>query len=72
MATLQGRYATMSVLHPKLHIMKHELETELLKFPKGRNDDLIDALSIAIYATQTNIIKRNSGSFRIDMSQYYA
>ena len=44
-STLQPRYATLSVFHKKFHDKTSELETELMKFPNGKHDDLIDSLS---------------------------
>lgn len=39
---LQPRYSSQSILHSAF--MK-DLEAELLKFPNGKHDDMIDALS---------------------------
>lgn len=44
---LQPRYETGSIFHPdrKLNPMTDFLEDELKRFPRGRNDDMIDALA---------------------------
>lgn len=45
-STLQARYSNASVFH-----LKHkcsELESELIKFPTGKHDDIIDALAGAV------------------------
>jgi phage terminase large subunit-like protein len=47
---LQPRYASHSILHSAF--MK-DLEAELLKFPNGKHDDMIDALSGCIQMFQT-------------------
>jgi len=49
---LQPRYASHSVLHSNTMM---ELEAELLKFPNGKHDDIIDSLSgcIQLFGTQT-------------------
>jgi len=44
-STLQPRYGNASVIHPKYNNKIQELETELLKFPNGKHDDIIDSLS---------------------------
>ncbi len=45
---LQPLYANGKVLHNKELIYNMYLEDELLRFPKGKHDDLIDALSYAL------------------------
>ena len=42
---LQARYSNKTVYH---NMICNELEYELLKFPSGKNDDIIDALSWAV------------------------
>lgn len=42
---LQPRYSNRSIIHNKNVFNTNELESELLKFPNGKHDDLIDALS---------------------------
>jgi len=42
LATLQPRYSSRTILHNKECA---NLALELLKFPNGKHDDLIDALS---------------------------
>lgn len=43
--SLEPRYRTGSVLHDKGHPLEKYLRDELRRFPKGKNDDLIDALA---------------------------
>lgn len=45
-STLQPRYSNRSVLHPNSGV--EELELELLKFPNGKHDDMMDSLSMAV------------------------
>lgn len=45
---LQPRYSNMSVIHDKWIMNTNELESELLKFPNWKHDDLIDALASAV------------------------
>lgn len=42
---LEPRYETGSVFHNKLLAYNDTLEDELRRFPKGKNDDMIDALA---------------------------
>lgn len=68
-STLQGRYSSHSIIHPKYWANIWELETELLKFPNGKHDDLIDALSSAVaisYATYWN----NAEVIDVDYDEY--
>ena len=67
---LQGRYSGHTIIHPKYWPNIKELESELLKFPNGKHDDMIDALasSVAMTATVSNkkpkkIIKRSLQGF---------
>ena len=50
---LQPRYASHSILHS---VGMQELEAELLKFPNGKHDDRIDALSGCIQLFSTNLV----------------
>lgn len=50
---LQPRYASHSILHS---VGMQELEAELLKFPNGKHDDIIDALSGCIQLFSTNTV----------------
>lgn len=52
LTTLQPRYATSSILHPQAGA--EELELELLKFPNGKHDDRMDALSGAVAMAAAN------------------
>lgn len=45
---LEPRYSNANILHPKYHKNTKDLELELLKFPNGKHDDLIDSLSGAV------------------------
>ena len=40
---LQPKYETKSVYHPRQHQNLFDLEFELLRFPRGQTDDIIDA-----------------------------
>lgn len=53
--TLQPRYANHSILHSN----NRDLELELLKFPNGKHDDMIDALSSAVAMLSTHNIANN-------------
>lgn len=48
LSTLQPRYSNHSILHQKYWYNVNELETELLKFPNWKHDDIIDSLAWAI------------------------
>lgn len=45
---LQPVYMSKKVFHPKNHPVVPYLEEELLQFPRGRHDDLVDMLSMAL------------------------
>lgn len=45
---LQPSYENLKVFHPKNHPLTRYLEDELATYPRGRHDDLIDALSYAL------------------------
>ncbi len=51
---LQPRYASHSILHS---IVMADLEAELLKFPNGKHDDMIDALSGCIQMFNTTSVE---------------
>lgn len=51
---LQPRYASHSILHS---IFMADLEAELLKFPNGKHDDMIDALSGCIQMFNTTSVE---------------
>ena len=42
---LQPRYETRSIFHKKEHELNQFFEDELQRFPRGKNDDMIDALA---------------------------
>ena len=46
---LQWRYSSHSIIHPKYWTNIWELESELLKFPNGKHDDMIDAEASAVW-----------------------
>ncbi len=53
---LQPRYSNLSIFHNNTCT---ELELELLKFPNGKHDDMIDALSSAVNMLNTfNVMKK--------------
>jgi len=54
---LQPRYSNRMILHTK---QMQDLELELLKFPNGKNDDMIDAMSWAISMANTVDISQKS------------
>lgn len=58
--TLQWRYSGRSILHNHSY---PELEAELLKFPNGKYDDRIDALSWAVSMAQTYNIEWGNDSW---------
>lgn len=43
---LQPLYMNKKIFHPKNHEMTPYLEEELMRFPRGRHDDIIDSLSM--------------------------
>jgi len=46
--SLQPRYLNHSIIHPQFWANIKEYETELLKFPNWKHDDMIDACSSAV------------------------
>jgi len=54
-STLQGRYSSHSVIHPKYWANISDLETELLKFPNWKDDDMIDWLASGVALSNINI-----------------
>lgn len=53
-SALQPRYSSHSVIHPRYWANIQDLETELLKFPNGKHDDMIDALASAVVLSTVN------------------
>ena len=47
-SVLQPRYSLMSMFHNKDDENIYDFESELLKFPNGKHDDMIDALASCI------------------------
>ena len=60
---LQPRYSSHSILHS---LFMADLEAELLKFPNGKHDDMIDALSGCIQLFETVNIEEQSWSWESD------
>lgn len=57
---LQPRYSNHSIIHPKYWQNIQDLELELLKFPNGKHDDMIDALASALALSEVNTyVKQN-------------
>ena len=50
--SLQPRYSTHSIIHPRFWENIWEFETELLKFPNWKHDDMIDSLSSAVILSE--------------------
>lgn len=53
---LEPRYSNANVLHPKYNKNIKDFELELLKFPNGKHDDMIDALSWAVRMAEVDSI----------------
>jgi phage terminase large subunit-like protein len=53
---LQGRYSGRTIIHPKYDIS--DLEMELLKFPNGKHDDMIDALASAVWISEAQSLQQ--------------
>lgn len=55
---LQPRYWNASIIHPTYHNKIKDLELELLKFPNGKHDDIIDSLAscLKISEVQTKTV----------------
>lgn len=47
-SVLQNRYANAAVIHQKRWIWVSELESQALKFPNWKHDDILDSLAMAI------------------------
>jgi len=57
---LQPRYSSRSIIHRKSCENIGALELELLKFPNGKHDDLIDALASAVSIARINTIRNSN------------
>lgn len=66
--TLQPRYSNHTIYHIKWKYW--ELENELLKFPNGKHDDIIDALSWAVMMLDTSRVWHKPWVHTIDYSDY--
>ena len=51
---LQPRYWNASIIHPEYHPKIKELELELLKFPNGKHDDIIDSLASCLKISEVS------------------
>lgn len=67
--TLQPRYASHTIIHPKQWANIWDYELELLKFPKWKHDDMIDACSWALNLTSVYSVKQVK-PVKIDYSKY--
>lgn len=47
-SVLQNRYANAAILHQKRWIWVSELESQALKFPNWKHDDILDSLAMAV------------------------
>jgi len=56
---LQPKYQTHSIFHPLNHTHTLDLENELMRFPKGKHDDIIDALADAVSISNPTRKKRD-------------
>lgn len=65
---LQGRYSSHSIIHPKYWVW--ELETELLKFPNWKHDDMIDALASAVWLAQASSQRKASKPKSPNMARF--
>jgi len=57
-SALQWRYSSATIIHNKSIDNIWALETELLKFPNWKHDDMIDALASAVTLTTVNNVKK--------------
>lgn len=51
---LQPRYWNASIIHPRFHNKIQDLELELLKFPNGKHDDIIDSLASCLKISEVS------------------
>ena len=60
---LQPLYSNGKIFHAKIVANIQQLEDELLRFPRGKHDDVVDALSYAldiIYAPNRKVTRKNN------------
>ncbi len=65
-AALQWRYSSRSIIHNKSIDNIWALETELLKFPNWKHDDMIDALASAMAMSQATKITWKTAIYNPD------
>ena len=67
---LQGRYSGRTILHPKHWANVSEFETELLKFPNGKNDDMIDAEASAVWMSVAQSRQKPQRAVSVNWDEY--
>lgn len=63
---LQPLYANGKIFHSKIVPNMQQLEDELLRFPRGKNDDVVDSLSYAldiIYAPKRKVSSKHKNRY---------
>ena len=66
LSATQWRYSSWSIVHWK-HLQNMSwLETELLKFPNWRHDDMIDAMSSAVAMSKVNLVHKKTTIYTPD------
>lgn len=66
LSALQPRYSNLTILHPKRWLNIAELEAQLLKFPNGKHDDAVDALSMAVMMLNAFMKTQKNTSVKAD------
>lgn len=66
--TLQGRYSGHTVIHPKYWPNIKEFEAELLKFPNGKHDDMIDACAWAVAMSTVKLNRKPQKAKKVKTS----
>ena len=67
---LQGRYSGHTIIHPKYWPNIKEFESELLKFPNGKHDDMIDAMASAVWMSTVSTNKKPQKVIRPKTSSF--
>jgi len=63
LSALQPRYSNVSLFHPKRWLHVNELESQLMKFPNAKHDDVVDGLAMAVMMlnsfgkTRTSVVR---------------
>lgn len=63
LSALQPRYSNVSLFHPKRWLHVNELESQLMKFPNAKHDDVVDGLAMAVMMlnsfgkTKTSVVR---------------